>query len=82
MLYPCQQSKAKDNAPAALAEWYVAETGRTVFFRRYNGAGYAAPDKPRSFESLQGNREIEFEGKPFRHAYDCIPDIALERMLG
>ncbi len=47
-----------------VAEWYVAESGRTVFFRRYNGVGFKKdPADPTSFESLAGNLEVEFEGK-------------------
>lgn len=72
-----QHFKNPDNTPATYAEWYVAENGRTVFFRRYNGPGYAKPESPRSFESLAGNLEVEFQGITFRHSYDCIPDIAL-----
>ena len=74
-----QCNKTTDGSPAVVAEWYVSEAGRTIFFRRYNGKGYAAPDKPSSFESLEGNIEIKFEGRLFRHFYDCIPDIALEK---
>ena len=82
ILSPCQYGKTGGRLPAALAEWYVPDTGRTVFFRRYNGHGYAPPETHRSFESLTGNLEIEFEGRPFRHSYDCIPDIALEKAFG
>ncbi len=64
------------------AEWYVAETGRTVFFRRYNGPGWRKPERPGSFESLAGQLEVKFQGITFRHWYDCIPDIALERAFG
>ena len=66
------------NLPVTCAEWYVAETGRTVFFRRYNGLGYREPDKPTSFESLAGNLEVGYQGITFRHFYDCIPDIAFD----
>ena len=79
--FAAQHFKNPDGAPAAYAEWYVAETGRTVFFRRYNGQGYAKPESPRSFESLAGNLEVEFQGITFRHSYDCIPDIALEKVF-
>ncbi len=72
-----QHFKTDDGSPASYAEWYVADTGRTVFFRRYNGPGYAAPGSPRSFESLAGEREVQFQGITFRHSYDCLPDIAL-----
>jgi len=72
-----QHFKNPDGAPAVYAEWYVAETGRTIFFRRYNGPGYAKPGSSGNFESLAGNFEVEFHGIRFRHWYDCIPDIAL-----
>ena len=61
------------------AEWYVAENGRTVFFRRYNAPGWRKPEEHGSFESLAGNLDVEFRGITFRHWYDCIPDIALEK---
>ncbi len=82
VLFPAQHSRTDDGSPAVLAEWYVAEMGRTVFFRRYNGRGFKKPESPISFESLAGNLEVEFEGKVFRHFYDCIPDIALEKAFG
>jgi hypothetical protein len=80
--FASNQAKTKDGTPVVLAEWYVASTGRTVFFRRYNGLGYAKPDHPKSFESLKGMPEVEYEGIIFRHSYDCIPDIALEHARG
>ena len=64
------------------AEWYVAKSGRTVFFRRYNGPGWRKPESPGSFESLAGQLEVKFQGITFRHWYDCIPDIALEKAFG
>ena len=72
-----QRFKNPDGAPAVYSEWYVAESGRTVFFRRYNGRGFREPSAPTSFESLEGSLEAEYEGLAFRHAYDCISDIAL-----
>ena len=65
-------------------EWYVADTGRTVFFRRYNSLGWREreSERPGSFESLAGQLEVKFQGIPFRHWYDCIPDIALEKAFG
>ena len=81
VVFAAQFGKSGGKAPGVLAEWYVAEGGRTVFFRRYNGPGYCAADKPRSFESLAGELEIEFEGTPFRHSYDCLPDVALENVF-
>ncbi len=72
-----QRCKSPKRAPTILAEWYVAKNGRTVFFRRYNGPHFTSPDKPTSFESLKGNLEVRWHGVTFRHAYDCIPDIAL-----
>jgi hypothetical protein len=76
------QGKASIKAPAVLAEWYVAETGRTVFFRRYNAPGWREPEQPGSYEALEGNLEVEYEGVRYRHWYDCIPDHALEPALG
>jgi len=76
-----QHFKTDDGSPATFAEWYIAEEGRTVFFRRYNGPGYARPDQPRSFESLAGTVEVQFKGITFRHSYDCIPDIALKKVF-
>lgn len=76
-----QHFKTKDGSPAAYAEWYVAETGRTVFFRRYNGPGYAKPGQFRSFESLEGNLDVEYQGITFRHSYDCMPDVSLEKVF-
>jgi RNA polymerase sigma factor (sigma-70 family) len=64
------------------AEWYVAETGRTIFFRRYNASGWRKLEAHGSFESLAGNPEVKFRGITFRHWYDCIPDIALEKAFG
>jgi hypothetical protein len=40
------------------------------------------PYSPRSFESLNGNLEVELGVKAFRHSYDCLPDIALEKVFG
>jgi RNA polymerase sigma factor (sigma-70 family) len=75
--WKCQHFKTADASPASYAEWYIAETGRTLFFRRYNGPGYAASGSPRSFESLAGAKEIESHGVAFRHSYDCLSDVAL-----
>ncbi|MBN2239919.1 MAG: RNA polymerase sigma factor [Dehalococcoidales bacterium] len=61
------------------AEWYVADTGRTVFFRRYNAQDWKEAGKPGSFESLEGQLEVESSGISYRHWYDCIPDIVLEK---
>jgi len=59
-----------ENQPG-LAEFYVADTGRTIFFRRYDG--------PESFryEKLAGHPTVEYEGRVWRHFYDCIPGHAL-----
>jgi hypothetical protein len=76
------QGKGSGHVPTILAEWYVAESGRTVFFRRYNAPGWREPGEPGSYEALEGNLEVEFEGVRYRHWYDCIPDHALERALG
>ena len=39
-----------------MAEYYIADTGRTVYFRRYNGPGYE------NYEDFAGHPEVEFEG--------------------
>jgi len=74
-----QNWKSPDGKPTVYAEWYVADTGRTVFFRRYNAHGWREPEKPASFESLAGNLEVQYGGITFRHYYDCLPDIVLTR---
>jgi RNA polymerase sigma factor (sigma-70 family) len=75
------QGREGDGVPTILAEWYVAEGGRTVLFRRYNGCGWREPGAPGSYEALEGNLEVEYRGIGFRHWYDCLPDHALERAL-
>jgi len=59
-----------DDRPSA-CEYYVADSGRTVYFRRYNGPKYP------NYEELTGNPTMEFMGTVWRHWYDCIPDHAL-----
>jgi hypothetical protein len=77
-----QHYRVADRSPSVYAEWYVGETGRTVLFRRFNGPGYRRAPEPTSFESLAGSPEVEHEGITFRHAYDCIPDVALAEGTG
>jgi RNA polymerase sigma factor (sigma-70 family) len=69
--------RSPDGTPTVLAEWYVSQAGRTVFFRRYNGPGWREPERSGSYEGLEGNLEIVYKGARFRHWYDCIPDHAL-----
>lgn len=75
------QAMAYGYACSILAEWYVAESGRAILFRRYNSPGWRKPGANGSFESLTGNLEVEYERHWFRHWYDCIPDHALESAL-
>ena len=82
VVHAAQASKTGTGAPAVYAEWFVAENGRTVFFRRYNGKGYTEAGKPKSFEWLEGSAEVEFGALRFRHVYDCIADFALEDIFG
>jgi len=64
--------------PRTFAEWYVADSGRTVFFRRFNGPGYAEKSNSTgNYRLLEGQIEIKRQGIIFRHWYDCIPDTAL-----
>lgn len=60
-----------DGTPLKLAELFISEQGRTVFFRRYNGRGY------HNYEQLKGNPELEYGGEVYRLWYDCIPDHSL-----
>jgi len=75
------QGEETGSTPTILAEWYVADSGRTVFFQRYNGLGWRERGAPGSFEALEGNLEVEYEGVRFRHWYDCILDHAPESAL-
>ena len=61
----------KDQEKPTMAEYYIADTGRTVYFRRYNGSGWG------NYDDLVGHPEVEFEGVIWRHWYDCLPDHAL-----
>ncbi len=54
-----------------LAELYVADFGRSVFFQRYNGRSC------HNYEALSGTPEREQQGEAYRLWYDCIPEIAL-----
>jgi len=58
--------------PDSLAEYYVADTGRTVYFRRYDG-----PGSGRYAEKLQTNPTLDHAGVTWRHFYNCLPDHAL-----
>ena len=75
------RERSPDGTPTVLAEWYVSQDGRTVFFRRYNGAGFREAGKPGSYEALEGNLEVVYKGARFRHWHDCIPDHALDKAL-
>ncbi len=59
------------DAGVILAELYVADCGRSVFWQRYNGPAW------RNYEALGGTPEREHEGVTYRLWYDCIPDVAL-----
>ena len=61
----------KDQEKPTMAEQYIADTGRTVYFRRYNGPGWG------NYENLAGHPEVEFAGIIWRHWYNCLPDHAL-----
>jgi len=61
----------REGAGVILAELYVADFGRSVFWQRYNGPTW------RNYEALKGNPEREHEGATYRLWYDCIPDLAL-----
>lgn len=56
-----------------LAEWYVTEAGRTIYFRRYNGPAW------RNYDPLgeAGVPAREHEGVTWRLWYECLPETAL-----
>jgi hypothetical protein len=54
-----------------LAELYVAQSGRSVYFRRFNGPAW------RNYGELASNPEREHEGVAWRLWYECLPEIAL-----
>jgi hypothetical protein len=60
----------KGDEPATLAMYYVADTGRTVFFRRYDGKSFW------NYPNLEGKPTIQHQGAEWRYFYDCIPDHA------
>jgi len=64
-------SFAADGRGSTMAELYVAETGRSVYFRRFNGPAW------RNYEQLAGNPEREHDSLIWRLWYECLPDIAL-----
>ncbi len=66
------EHERRTSGPESLAEYYVANTGRTVYFRRYDG-----PASPRYSERLKDNPTIEHAGTTWRHFYNCLPDHAL-----
>jgi hypothetical protein len=53
------------------AEYFVADTGRTIYFRRFNGPSYHI------YGELEGNAEIRHGDVVWRHWYDCLPDHVL-----
>jgi hypothetical protein len=62
--------------PRHMAELYVADSGRSVYFRRFNGPAW------RNYADLAGNPEREFEGVRWRLWYECLPDISLRADAG
>jgi RNA polymerase sigma factor (sigma-70 family) len=76
--WKCLKVVSVTQKPEVLAEWYVAENGRTVFFRRYNSPGWKSSAGEYNFESLAGNIEVEHNDITYRHWYDCIPDFTFE----
>lgn len=60
-----------DGAGLALAELYVAENGRSVYWRRFNGPAY------HNYQQLTDTPRREHAGIDWRLYYDCLPDISL-----
>jgi hypothetical protein len=55
----------------SLLEIFVADVGRTIYVRRYNGSNN---DR---YDEFAGNPEMVYNGITWRHWYDCLPDNAL-----
>jgi len=60
-----------DGKGHTLAELYVAENGRSIYFRRFNGPAW------RNYQELAGCPEREHDGVVWRLWYECVPDISL-----
>jgi hypothetical protein len=58
-------------AGLVLAELYVAENGRSVYWRRFNGPAY------HNYQQLDTTPRREEAGIMWRLYYDCLPDISL-----
>ena len=71
----------KDRNCSTLHEYYVAEDGRTLLARNYDGPGWCPPGGAVTFESLKGNREVTHQGFTFRHSGDTLSDIAFDTKL-
>ena len=65
-------SYANAQGRESLAEYYVSDTGRTIYFRRYDG-----PASSRYSERLKDKPTLEYNGVTWRHFYNCLPDHAL-----
>ncbi len=64
---------APDGRGSSFGEIYVADTGRTVYFRRFNGPAW------RNYNALDaaGVPAREHEGVTWRLWYECLPEHAL-----
>jgi len=60
-----------DGRGLTLAELYVAENGRSVYWRRFNGPAY------HNYDQLETTPRREHAGITWRLYYDCLPDISL-----
>jgi len=57
-------------------EAYLARSGRTVLFRRYNGRLWKTKDKPPWDERFPDHNRVVINGVTFVHWYDCLTDLA------
>jgi hypothetical protein len=62
-----------DGSARSLAELYTAQSGRTLYFRRFNGPDW------HNYQQLAGNPERDHDGIRWRLWYECLPDISLLR---
>ena len=68
--------EAEPSETQELVEAYLARSGRTVLFRRYNGRLWKTKDKPPWDERLPDHNRVVINSATFVHWYDCLTDLA------
>ena len=62
-----------DGRGLTMAELYVADSGRSLYWRRFNGPAY------HNYDQLMDTPTREHASTLWRLYYDCLPDISLAR---